>query len=414
MSDNTSSLNPDSAMPPRLPLPEFIALIAMLFATIAFSIDAMLPALPDIGKELMPYDINRAQLVVTSFVFGMGVGTFFTGPLSDAFGRRPVLLIGALVYMLGAALAWYSQSAEGVLIGRGLQGLGAAGPRVVAMAIVRDLYSGRQMAKLMSFTMIVFSLVPAIAPALGAMIIAVSSWRGIFMAFVIFSMITVIWVYFRQGETLPVDRRIPLKPARFAYAIREAFANKMFLLSVLVQTLIFGLLMALISSTQQIYDTSFGRESEFPFWFGASAVIAASASLINARLVVRLGMRSLISTALLIQFGISVVMAIMGAADLWPVWLAFPAWFFWSTSLFFMLGFTLGNLNALAMEPMGHIAGMAASIIGAVSTVFGIAIAIPIGLSFNGTYTPLAIGSVICTFLGYLIMLQIKKLERVN
>jgi len=125
-------------------------------------------------------------------------------------------------------------------------------------------------------------------------------------------------------------------------------------------------------------------------------------------------MRALISTALLLQLGISFVMIIMGAADLWPAWLAFPAWFFWSTSLFFMLGFTLGNLNALAMEPMGHIAGMAASIIGAVSTVLGIAIAIPIGLSFNGTYTPLAIGAVACTGAGYLMMLQIKKLERVS
>lgn len=404
----------ESTMPPRLPMAEFVALIAMLFATIAFSIDAMLPGLPSIAAELTPDDPNRAQLVVTSFVFGMGVGTFFTGPLSDAFGRRPVLLTGAAIYIFGAFLAWYSQSAEGLLAGRALQGLGAAGPRVVAMAIVRDLYSGRQMAKLMSFAMMVFSLVPAIAPAMGALIIAVSSWRGIFLAFMVFSIISALWVFIRQGETLPRDQRIPLKVKRFAYAIREAFTNRMFLLSTLVQTLIFGLLMALISSTHQIYDITFHREAEFPFWFGASAVISASASMINAKLVVRMGMRALISGALLVQLGISLIMIVMGALDLWPAWLAFPAWFFWSTSLFFMLGFTMGNLNALAMEPMGHIAGMAASIIGAVSTVLGVAIAAPIGLAFNGSYLPLAVGSVVCTGLGFLVMLQIKKLERVS
>ncbi|MGB0900608.1 multidrug effflux MFS transporter [Halocynthiibacter sp.] len=408
----SDTTHPD--MPPRLPMAEFVALIAMLFSTIAFSIDAMLPGLPSIAQELTPGDINRAQLVVTSFVFGMGVGTFFTGPLSDAFGRRPVLLGGVAVYIFGAFLAWYSQSAEGLFAGRALQGLGAAGPRVVAMAMVRDLYSGRQMAKLMSFAMIVFSLVPAIAPALGALIIALSSWRGIFMAFMIFSITSAIWVYLRQGETLPRDQRIPLQAGRFVYALREAFSNRMFVLSTLVQTLIFGLLMALISSTHQIYDIQFHREAEFPFWFGASAAISASASLINAKLVVRLGMRALIAGALLVQLCVSLVMIIMTAADLWPTWLAFPAWFFWSTSLFFMLGFTMGNLNALAMEPMGHIAGMAASIIGAVSTVIGVAIAAPIGLAFNGSFLPLAVGAVVCTGLGWLIMGQIKKLERVS
>ena len=161
---------------------EFIAMIAMMFATIAFSIDAMLPALPDIGATLSPDDVNQAQLIVTSFVMGMGLGTFFTGPLSDAFGRKPVIFVGCSLYCLGALASYFSQSLETILFSRLLMGLGAAAPRVVALAIVRDLYVGRDMARIMSLAMMIFTLVPAFAPLLGSGIIAISSWRGIFAA----------------------------------------------------------------------------------------------------------------------------------------------------------------------------------------------------------------------------------------
>ncbi|WP_372833859.1 MFS transporter, partial [Puniceibacterium confluentis] len=146
---------------------EFIALIAMLFATIAFSIDSMLPALPEIGAALSPGNLNRVQLVITSFVLGMGIGTFFTGPLSDTFGRKPVVLCGAILYIVASLVAARAQSLEVLLAARVVQGLGAAGPRVVALAIIRDLYQGRGMARIMSFVMIVFTLVPAIAPSMG-------------------------------------------------------------------------------------------------------------------------------------------------------------------------------------------------------------------------------------------------------
>ncbi|NVK58951.1 MAG: MFS transporter, partial [Rhodobacteraceae bacterium] len=162
--------------------PEFIAMLAMLFATIAFSIDAMLPALPEIGAELTPDDVNRAQLVVTSFVLGMGIGTFFTGPLSDTFGRKPVVLAGATLYVVMSLVAAQEDSLELLLVARLFQGLGAAGPRVVALAIVRDLHSGREMARIMSFVMMIFTIFPALAPSMGAVIIDLSSWRGIFIA----------------------------------------------------------------------------------------------------------------------------------------------------------------------------------------------------------------------------------------
>jgi len=400
-------------MPRRLPTVEFVALTAMLFATIAFSIDAMLPALPTIGAELTPAALNRAQLVVTSFVLGMGVGTLFTGPLSDAFGRKTVLLSGSALYIVGSLLAWRADTLEGLLAARAIQGLGAAGPRIVAIAIVRDLYSGRQMARIMSFAMLVFSLAPALAPSVGALIIAAFSWRAIFASFVLFAAVSGLWLAVRQAETLPKAARVPLSATSFVLALREVAQSRMFVLTTMVQTLTFGLLMALISSTQQIYDITFNEGARFPLWFGVTALAASTASFVNAMLVVRLGMRLLISVALGGEALLSAIMVGMTWQGLWPEWAYLPAYFIWSTSIFFILGLTLGNLNALAMEPFGHIAGIAASIIGAVSTVLSVTIAIPIGLAFNGTPLPLAIGAMLCTGVGWGLMRGVSRLERV-
>jgi len=400
-------------MPRRLSQPEFIAMIAMLFATIAFTIDAMLPALPQIGQELSPDNLNRAQLVLTSFVLGMGVGTFFTGPLSDAFGRKPVIMAGAALYCISAVAAWMAQSLELLLVARFLQGLGAAGPRVVAIAIVRDLYEGRQMAKLMSLVMLIFTLVPAIAPTLGAGIIALVGWRGIFGAFVGFSVISAIWVGLRQSETLPPDARRPLRAPVLWEAVVEVFSTPMVRLSIAVQTLCMGMLFAVLSTTQQVYDITFGRGESFPLWFAFTALIAASASVINAALVVRLGMRYLVTLALAGQILLSALMLLISLTGPWPDTIAFPAWFIWTTSVFFMVGLTMGNLNALAMEPMGHIAGMAASIISAMATVVSVCIAAPVGLAFDGTPLPLATAVLVFAVIGFALIRRMARLERV-
>ncbi|MGB0960479.1 MAG: multidrug effflux MFS transporter [Halocynthiibacter sp.] len=396
----------------RLSRPEFIAGIAMLFATIAFTIDAMLPALPDIGRELSPLDLNKAQLIVTSFVLGMGVGTFFTGPLSDAWGRRPIILGGAAIYICASFVAWQAQNLEVMLAARFFQGLGAAGPRVASVAIVRDLYEGRQMAKIMSFVMMVFMLVPTIAPTLGAGIIAISSWRGIFVAYILFSIATASWVFFRQGETHPVARRTPLKAKPLWAAIREVFSHKMVLYSIFLQVLLTGNLFAALSSTQQIFDVTFSQGHNFHLWFGFIAILASTASMVNAALVVRFGMRKLASIAIGGQLAYSLIMLIMTWQGWWPEALYFPAYVLWQISVFFMVGMTAGNINALAMEPVGHIAGMAASIISAVATIFGAMIAIPIGLMFNGTPLPL-ITAVTCTgLLSFFAIRAMSKLER--
>ena len=290
-----------------------------------------------------------------------------------------------MLYTIGAALASMAQTLELVLAARILQGLGAAGPRVVALAMVRDLHSGRQMARIMSFAMMIFTLVPAIAPAMGTFIIAAFGWRGIFGAFIIFSLISSLWLGLRQPETLPAEARRPLSLAPLLAGLREVLTNRVVVTSILVQTLAFSALFATLSSTQQIFDITYGRAESFPAWFAMIALLAGSASFLNARIVVRLGMRRVITATLAVQVVVSATMTVVTHLGLLPAFLVFPTYLAWTTGVFFMAGLVLGNLNALAMEPMGHIAGMAASAIGAIATVLSVGIAAPIGLAFDGT-----------------------------
>ena len=390
---------------------EFIALIAMMFATIAFSTDAMLPALPQIAADLAPATPERVPLILTSFVFGLGLGTFFMGPLSDTFGRKNVVYAGVALYILAAFVAWASQTLEVMLAARVVQGIGAAGPRVVSLAIIRDLFSGRQMAKIMSFVMMIFVIVPAFAPALGAVIVSFTNWRGIFAAFVVFAVILMMWLWARLPETLPKPDRRPLRLPLLWRALKEVFSNPMVCLSIMVQTLAMAILFATLMLVQPIYDQVYDRAASFPFWFGVVAIVSGTSSLLNALLVVRYGMQRLVTITLAAQIILSGIMLGFGLGDL-PE--PFGCYFFvvWQACLFFQAGLVMGNLNALAMEPMGHIAGMAASVIGAVSTVLAAVIASPIGLLFNGTIMPLIASVVVLAAVGFCLMLVLGRVVR--
>jgi DHA1 family bicyclomycin/chloramphenicol resistance-like MFS transporter len=388
---------------PRLATSEFIALMGMMFATIAFSIDAMLPALPDIAAQLTPDSTNYAQLVITSFVLGMGAGTLVTGPLSDAFGRKPVILVFSALYIVGAGLAWAASSMELLIAARIIQGLGAAGPRVVSMALIRDLYTGREMARIISFAMLVFTIFPAVAPLIGQGIITLFDWRAIFLAFLIFSVISVSWLTIRQPETLPAPLRRGLSASSLWAGTKEALSLRQMQLSILVQAMIFGLLFGTISSIQPIFDQTYGQGAHFHWYFFAIAVLAAPAAPLNGRLVVRLGMRPLIRRALwsLVASSTLIVVILLsgafGAAEFW-------LYFAWTVTVFALMGFTIGNLNALALEPLGHIAGLAASLMGGLATIAGAAIGAGVGQLYSGTAVPLATAVLILTLIAALIM----------
>lgn len=389
--------------PRRLSQPEFIALIAMLFSAIALSIDAMLPALTEMGQELSPSAPENASLVVGIFVLGMGIGTFFAGPLSDAYGRKPTILIGFAIYTAGALWAGASADLDGVLMGRFLQGLAVAGPRVASQALIRDLYSGERMAAIISFAMTVFALVPAIAPALGQVIMIGFGWRAIFYAFAIFALVISLWVAIRQPETHPPEARRRISISMMRDGAKACLANRVFRYSVLIQIVVFAALFSLISSIQPIYATTFDMARAFPWFFAASALISMPANILNAKLVVRYGMRKMITWALVGIVTASSLGLLLWVAGLMSVWVFFA----WATSIFVSIGFILGNLNALAMEPLGHVAGMAASISGAVSAMAAGALSIPISLSFNGTPLPLLTGVFLFEATALLLMLRL-------
>ena len=387
-------------MTPTKPLSqgEFVALIAALFATIAISIDAMLPALPEIAATLSPDAPNRAQLVVTSFVFGMGFGTLFAGPLSDAFGRKPVIMLSAGIYVVAAIACYVAPTLETLLIARLVMGIGAAGPRTVSIAMVRDLFAGREMARIMSFVMMVFTLIPAVAPLMGQGIIALAGWKAIFLVYVAFAAIVMTWMSLRQPETLAVAARRPLTAALLLGAVRELFSHRIVMVSLVAQTLTLASLFATLSSMQGIFEVRFDRASSFPLWFGFIALISVAGSVINARVVVRVGMRRILNATYAAVLGLSVVLLAMIWGDVMPEVLAFPAHLLWSIALFAMMGLSMGNLNALAMEPVGHIAGLASSVISAIATVGSVILAVPVGQAFDGTVVPLMAG--VAVFIG--------------
>jgi MFS transporter, DHA1 family, multidrug resistance protein len=387
-----------------LALPEFVALMALIFATLAFSIDAMLPAFPAIAAELSPDAPNTVQLILSLFMAGMGIGTFFTGPLSDAFGRLPVIYAGFVVYLIGSVLAHYAPSLETLLAARFLQGLGASGPRIVSMALMRDLHEGRRMAQITSFVMTVFLLVPAVAPWVGQLIISGFGWRAIFAAYVLFALFVAGWIFLRQAETHPRERRRPFTLQGYLSGAKDVLSRRDVVLVILVLSLGFGQMFALLSATQQIYDQTYDQGDNFPNWFMATAAFSAVTTVLNASLVMRLGMRRIALGAYLFQIVFSALVLIIFEFKLIPQPFELWLYFAWSVSLFFMAGLTFGNLNALALQPLGHMAGMGASLVGAISTVLAVMIAAPISLSFAGTPIPMIIGTVVCSTLAYLLL----------
>ena len=362
---------------------EFIPLVALLMSLVALATDAMLPALPVIGRDLGAPRPNDTQFVVTALFLGLGFGQILYGPLSDRTGRKPAIYAGLAVFMAGCLVSIFASTFEMMLAGRVLQGIGVAGPRIVIMALIRDLYEGPRMARLMSFAMAVFILVPAVAPALGQGILWLSGWRAIFATFFAIAAAAFAWLALRQPETLPPARRRPLSPRAVGGAVREILGIRAAVGYTLATGFAFSPFVAYLSSAQQIFQEAYRTGALFPLYFGVLALAIGAAALVNGRLVMKHGMRRLSNAAA----GCITLVSLVAWAGVFAFDGLPPLWLFmtWLMAVFVCVGLVFGNLNALAMEPLGHIAGVGAAVVASLSTLISVPLGALVGQSFDGT-----------------------------
>jgi DHA1 family bicyclomycin/chloramphenicol resistance-like MFS transporter len=380
---------------------EFVALIAVMMALTALSIDVMLPALPAIADTFSTTEANERQLVVTAYLFGFAIGQPLCGPLSDRFGRKPVVVVGLCVYALGSLGALLAPGFSALLWSRAAQGLGAASPRIMATAIVRDRFAGRAMARVMSFVMMVFIIVPILAPALGEAILVVGQWRFIFGFLTLAGLLALLWSTVRLPETRHEEDRMPLSLHSIGKSLQIIFRDRCSVGYTVALGFMFGNLMSYIGSAQQIFVDVYDLGPLFPLAFGGIACFMALASMTNARLVMRLGMRRISHAALLAYLGVCGLMLLAGYPPKPPL-LVFCAFL---AAIFFFFGLTVPNFNAMAMERLGHVAGVGSSVIGAYTTMAGAFFGWLIGQSFNGTVRPLAVGLSVLALLALLTVL---------
>ena len=378
---------------------EFILLMAVLMSVTAISIDAMLPALGIIGRELGVAHPNHAQYIISCIFAGMASGQLVFGPLSDAIGRKKILYLCLGLYLVGSAICLTALDLPQMLAGRFVQGLGVAGPYVACMSIIRDRFVGRGMARVMSLVMMIFIMVPAVAPAIGQGILAIASWKYIFVLYVCYALFVLVWVSLRLEETLAPEHRIPFNVRNILRGAKTVVTNRKTLLYTLCMGCVFGALIGDLNACQQIFQVQYGVGEMFAVYFGLQALAFGGSSLINARLVERLGMRYICLRSLAIMVSISLLFLLLREAVAIEFWM----FFLYGVVLLFSVGMLFGNLNALAMEPMGDIAGIAAAIIGAISMVIAITFGTIIGQLYDGTLLPILAGFMCLGMLAFLL-----------
>jgi DHA1 family bicyclomycin/chloramphenicol resistance-like MFS transporter len=385
--------------------PEFVVIIASIMALNPLAMDMMLPALPNIASAFHLTDANRPQMVLSTFIIGFGVGQFVMGPLSDRFGRRPVLLGGMIVYGIASLLAIAAPSFETLLLARALQGLGTSATRVIATSIVRDCYAGRRMASVMSLAMMVFIAVPVLAPSFGQAVLLLTQWRGIFIVLMLYGVVALIWSALRMPETLPVSRRRSLAVGEVYDAFRQTVTNRQTLGYALTAGGVLGSLFAFVFTSQQVFTQIYKLGHYFPIAFAAAAIGTAIAGFINSRFVDRLGMRVISHGALLGYVAVSGTMLVAAKLQMLPLSLFMAL----SALMMFAFGLMISNFTALAMEPQGRIAGTASSLYGSITTLLGIGIGIKMGQDYDGTLLPFATGFFLCTLASLAVVLVVEK-----
>ncbi|NNC37149.1 MAG: multidrug effflux MFS transporter [Hyphomonadaceae bacterium] len=389
---------------------EFCALTAYMMSLVALAIDIMLPVLDEIGAELGTTAPNQPQLIIAFLFGGLMVGQLIYGPASDTTGRKPAIFSGLAIFVIGCIISATAESFEAMLAGRFIQGLGVAGPRIVSIAIVRDLYAGRAMARITSIIMAFFILVPAIAPQLGQWIIMFAPWRMIFYVMIVLAGIIAIWYGIRQPESLPREARRKFSARKLWDGAKEVFMTRVSLWYTVAAGIIYGAFLSYLFTSPQIFEDQFGIVDRFPVYFGALALVLGAAGFVNSKLVMNVGMRKLCRLALTAQAVASFValcIAFMGAGSI-----ALPVFLAWGVMAFFTMGLLFGNFNAIAMEPLGHIAGIGSAFVSFISTGISLVIGQSLGWAYNETVYPLLAGFFCLAVISIVVMrLADRKLE---
>ena len=384
---------------------EFIIVMASLMSLVALAIDALLPAIVDISKSIHVTDATNNQLFITMIFLGLGFGQLISGPLSDSFGRKPVIYCGFIVFAFASFICVFATSLEMMIVGRLLQGIGLSAPRTISIAMVRDRFRGNYMAKVMSFIVVIFLLVPVIAPAIGKLMLDTYGWRSIFYSQLIFGFFTMLWVWKRQPETLKIENRKKFKFSLFSDGIKEFFKHKDAVVFTFFSGLITGSFIVYLSASQLIFEEQYHLKEEFPYIFAALSISIGLATFLNGKLVVKLGMLKLISIFTVLFTVIPIIYLLFFFGEQNPN-ISILLIFFGLQ--FFSIGFLFGNTRALAMQPIGHIAGVGAAINGFISTIMAVPIATFIGSFINKTALPLFMGFFICGFISLLLLASLK------
>lgn len=372
-----------------LRIPEFIALFALITSLTAISIDALLPGLHTIGRDLAVSDSNSTQLVISMFILGMVFGELIFGPLSDTIGRKAAILIGLAIYAAGTCLAMTASSLEQIVIGRIIQGIGVSGPKIASRALIRDLYEGEAMARIMSFIFAIFVIVPMLGPAIGQFVINFADWRAIFILYLAFAAIAGAWLAIRQPETLAAQRRLPFSPGIIRTNAWLILSHPRIVAYMLAAGFVFGTQLLFLSTAPSLFRDLYGVTGEFSFYFALLAFGIGIASFSNSQLVTRYGMYRLSVMAL-------GVLSLNGAA-FWAIGLAYsgvPPFIIFMALCFLhfcCVGMLLGNLNAMAMRSLGRIAGLGASMMASISSLVAVCIAVPFGKIYDQTVLPMSI-----------------------
>ncbi|MCB0398685.1 MAG: multidrug effflux MFS transporter [Winogradskyella sp.] len=379
---------------------EFVVLMAALMSIVALSIDAVLPALPLIGNHLSISEPLELPKLITSIFLGLGIGQLIFGPLSDSFGRKPIVYVGFILFILASLICITTKSFEIMLFGRVLQGVALASPRTMCIAMVRDSYEGDYMAKILSIVVMVFILVPVVAPTLGQFLMNHYDWKFIFTFNLIFGVLVVLWFWLRQPETLKEKYKIPYRLAIFKTGTVQFFKIRSAVIYTLLSGFITGSFMVYLSTSQRIFEKQYNLADEFPLIFASLAISVGLATFLNSQLVVKFGMKTIVHTAMICFIVISLIFIILFSSGNNPSITVLITFF---ALQFFAIGFLFGNLRALAMEPMGHIAGIGSALNGFISTVMAVPIADYIGTYVTDSVTPLFIGFLVCGLISLVL-----------